>query len=556
MRTDSENKKLAQLLYPNVKMTVEDLFEKFPPRNLPEGAEVTRVAPSPTGYFHLGGVFQSLLDRTLAKKTNGIFLLRIEDTDSKREVKDAGEIAYDMLLRFGLKPDEGFQTSNVETGSYGPYMQSRRVEYYHVFAKRLVETGHAFPCFCKKSESKADVLKRREEELEDSQDIEGHDPCRDMSLLEIEKNLKEGKPWALRLYSTGNPEKTFKVKDRIKGEREIRENGKDVVLVKSDGIPPYCLAHVVDDTLMRVTTVVRGEEWYPSWAVHLEIFKALGLKPPKYAHTPVICKEDNGTKRKLSKRVDLEANSMYFIEQGYPVNGVIEYLMNLLNSDFEMWRLNNPTKSYNEFNFTIGKIGSNNPMYDSAKLDDVCKNYISRMTAKEVFEETLKWAQKYDIEFANILEKDPVYATQVLNIDREKPRPRKDIAKWSDVPNIFFYMFNELFWAKTYDLKFPEKLSKEDIKAVLLDYAASLRTYSSNEDWFGVLKQVAERCGFASDMKMYKANPSAYKGNVADVSTVIRVAITTKSQSPDLYEIISLLGIEETKKRLLRIVKG
>lgn len=556
MRTENDNKKLAQLLYPNVTQTFEDLMQKYAPRNLVEGAEVTRLAPSPTGFLHTGQLYSAMISYLTAKNTNGVFYMRLEDTDSKREIENAGTIAYDMLCAFGMQPQEGYTgDNNPEVGDYGPYVQSNRKDLYAVFAKALVEKGRAFPCFCKKSESKEDILKRREEELETSSDIDGHDACRDLSLEEIENNIKQNKPWALRLYSMGDPEKSFKFKDQIKGEREIRENAKDIVLVKSDGIPPYALAHLVDDTLMHTTTIVRGEEWYPSLSAHLELFRAMGVKPPKYAHTPVICKEDNGNKRKLSKRKDPEADTRQYLKWGYPIVAVKEYLLNLLNSDFENWRLQNPDKYFEEYPFSIKKIGSNNPMFDFDKLSDVSKNVVSRMTAKEVFESTLDWAKREDLEFAKILEQNAGYAIKVLNIDREKPRPRKDIAKWSDVPELYFYMFEDMFWSRMRGYDYPEHLNKEDIKAVLLDYATNFKMEANNSEWFNSIKQVADRCGFASDMKAYKLNPENFKGNVADVSTIIRVAITTKTQSPDLFEIINLLGEEEVKKRLISAIK-
>ena len=362
--------KLANLLFKDYDLTIKECFEAYPKRVLPSKAEVVRIAPSPTGYLHIGSVYGAFIDKLIAYHTSGIYYMRLEDTDSKREVKNAGDVAYDMLSLFGLKPDEGYCAGGEEKGEYGPYTQSKRKEIYIAFAKYLVSIGRAYPCFCKGAENKEEILKRREQELKESEDIEEKDRCRDLSFEEIEKNVRAGKPFAIRLRSLGDKDKVFEFKDEIKGKREVRENTKDIVILKSDFTPPYALAHVVDDTLMGTTLVVRGEEWYPSLACHLELFKALNLAPPKYAHTPVVCKMDAaGNKRKLSKRKDKEADARFFLSEGYPISSVMEYLLNLINSDFEDWRRANPLKSYYEFPFKVSKIGSNNPMFDFQKLN-------------------------------------------------------------------------------------------------------------------------------------------------------------------------------------------
>ncbi|MBQ3048173.1 MAG: glutamate--tRNA ligase, partial [Clostridia bacterium] len=426
--------KLANLLFPDIDITLEECIASYSKRILPLNAEVTRIAPSPTGYLHIGTVYGAFIDKLLAYHSNGVYYMRLEDTDAKREVENSGDIACQMLSYFGLKPDEGFMGSNKsQVGDYGDYVQSKRSKIYCAFAKHLVSIGRAYPCFCKSAENKEEILKRREEQLEENSDIEEKDVCRDLSLEQIEQNLKENKPFAIRFKSMGDPEKTFKFVDQIKGEREIRENAKDIVILKSNKTPPYSLAHVADDTLMQTTTVVRGEEWYPSLSSHLELFKAFNLPAPKYAHTPVVCKlDESGNKRKLSKRKDPEADARYFVEKGYPVSSVMEYLLNLINSDFEDWRKKNPTLSYYEFPFKVSKIGSNNPMFDFVKLDDMSKQVISKFTPQEIYEGVLSYAKEFDNDFYKVIKDKKDYCEQLFSIDRvNSNNPRKDIAKWS-----------------------------------------------------------------------------------------------------------------------------
>ena len=554
-------KKLADLLYPNTTNTIDYYIKKYPKRKLDDEQEVVRLAPSPTGYLHTGHLYSALLSKSLASGTDGIFYLRLEDTDQKREIENAGTIAYNVLCRYGLIPDEGYRGDDLEQiGDYGDYIQSHRLEIYDTFAKHLVSIGRAFPCFCDKSEGKEDVLARRNEQLENSEAIEEKDPCRSLTIEDVEANIKAGKPWALRLLSQGNPEKTFRFKDSIKGDREIRENCKDIVLVKSNGIPPYSFAHIVDDTLMGTTTVVRGEEWYPSLSAHIEGFKAFGFEPPKYAHTPVICKidETTGNKRKLSKRKDPEADARYFLQVGFPTESILEYLMNLLNSDFENWRAQNPLLPYTEFKFAVEKIGSNNPMFDMVKLEDVSKNIISHYSPEKVADCTLAWAEEFDKEFFEIIKNKRDYLIGLFSVDRvDTPKPRKDIAKWSDVKVLYDYMFDEtkkLDVAEDYD--FADNVSKEDIIAILTEYA---KIYDENDEkqvWFDKIKSICDPLGFSADMKAYKKNPQDFKGSVADVSGVIRVAITGRRMSPDLYFVKKLLGSNEVVNRLNKAISA
>ena len=541
-------KQIAEILFPHIDKTPEYYFNLYKDRNLKEGAEVTRTAPSPTGYYHIGGLYGAIIDKFLADTTGGIFYLRLEDTDQKREISEAGQIAYDALKYFEVDPQEGYRGSLSEIGEYGPYVQSKRSEIYQTFAKYLVSIGRAFPCFCNKAEDKSEILERREKELEEGSLVE-HDACRDLTLEEITKNISEGKPFAIRLLSKGDPNKSIKIKDEIKGEREIRENGKDIVILKSNGIPPYSLAHLVDDTLMKTTTVVRGEEWYQSLASHIELFEAFGLKHPKYAHTPVICKLDDGNKRKISKRKDMEADSRSFRIMGYPKEAVVEYLITLANSDFEEWRAQNPELHYKNFPFSISKVGSNNPIFDFAKLNDISKNFIAKLTAEEVYNRVLEWAKEYNVDFANILENDKDFAIKVFDIERGGVKPRKDIAKWEEVFEYFDYMFKDYSQLSIDFTQFGiDELLARDI---ITDYVNTFDFEADKDTWFANIKLLANKYNFCTDNKLYKQDPTKYLGNTATFCNIIRVAITGKTNTPDLYSICLCLG-----KRKLKNIAG
>lgn len=544
--------KLAELLYPDVKEDLNYYLAKYPARKLPDGAEVTRLGPSPTGYLHIGHLYSAMISRITATNTNGVFYLRLEDTDQKRFIPGASDIAYNMLCYYDVKPDEGYRGESLpQIGEYGDYVQSHRTQIYKAFAKQLIKNGRAFPCFCGANDNKEEILERREKDLQENDTITEHDEhCRNLSYEQIETNIKAGKPWALKLLSTGNPEKQHDFVDLIKGKRIIRENGKDVVLVKSNGIPPYALAHVVDDTLMHTTIVVRGEEWYPSVSAHIEIFNALGLKPPKYAHTPVISKIDDGNKRKLSKRKDPEADVRYYIETGYPTLSVKEYVLNLLNSDFEMWRNKNPFADISEFEFSIKKIGSNNPMFDFDKLNNISKNVISKYSAKQVYDELLTWAETYDKDYAQVLKDNKQTAINLFSIDRGGERPRKDIYAWSAVKELYNYVFD--------DIKTPvidEKLNKVAAKDFLTDYANKYNEKLDKQAWFEQIKQIAIEHNFTADNKAYKSNPEAFTGNIADACNLVRVAVTGKTTTPDLCSIMQLLGKEKVISRINNLIK-
>lgn len=542
-------RKLADLLYPNVKKDINYYFEKYPSRSIMKGGAVSRFAPSPTGYLHIGGLFQCMFHQMITKTPTSVFYLRLEDTDQKREIENAGDLLYETLLNFDLEPTEGYRGKRGDRGIYGPYVQSERLEIYHSFAKYLVAKGRAFPCFCSKLEDKEDIVAKREQQIEENNDTIDHDKCRELSLEEIEENLNMGKPFALRLLSMGNPEKTMQFNDVVKGKREIRENGKDIVLIKNNGIPVYSFAHVVDDTLMGTTVVVRGEDWFQSVASHVELFEAFGFSSIPYLHTPNICKLDEGKKRKLSKRKDPEADCRYYLVDGYPVVAVKEYLLNLINSNFEDWRRENPKAPYIDFPFSVEKVSSGNPMFDIQKLNDVSKDYISKLNAKEVYNLLLAWANEYDKDFAEILSKDRAYAMEVLDIERGGDKPRKDIFKWSMVREYYNYMFEDF---NTIDLNFSEvtKVDKELLYKILHTYIVLFEEDMDKTTWFERVKKLAENHGFATDNKAYKVNPDDYYGNLASFCNLIRYAFTGKTNTPDLFSICCVLGKDELYHRL------
>lgn len=545
-------KQLANLLFPDVKETVGDLEQRYPERDLKEGARVTRFAPSPTGYLHIGGLFGALVDVLTAKATNGISYLRIEDTDKKREIDDGVSAIINGFDSFGIGFDEGVTGFNEEKGAYGPYTQSQRAGIYHVVAKALVESGLAYPCFCT-SEELTDLRATQEK---DGALITGYfgkyAKCRDLTLEQIEENLKENKPYVLRFRSSGSEDKRIMFEDMIRGKIEMPENVIDEVLLKSDGIPTYHFAHACDDHFMRTTHVIRGEEWISSVPKHIALFKACGFKVPKYAHTPQVMKidEEDGTKRKLSKRKDPEAAVSYFVEQGFPKESLIEYLLTLLNSNFEDWRRANPKENAFSFPFNLKKMSPSGCLFDLVKLNDVSKNVISVMKADEVYKLIADWAKKYDEDFYKVFTKDKVFSTEMVNIDRESNKPRKDIAKWCEVKEYYSYMFNEYYVP---DFQLPENIKMEDAKAILAEY---IKVYDANDDkdtWFNKIKELCEPLGFTPNVKEYKQNPESFKGHVGDVSTVIRLAVTGRKNTPDLYSIMKLLGKDEVVKRLSSI---
>lgn len=548
-----DNKKLAQLLFPHIDKTPDYYEELYPDRGLAEGARVTRFAPSPTGYLHIGGLFGALVDVLTAQSTGGVAYLRIEDTDKKREIDDGVSAIINGFDYFGVEFNEGVTGFGTEKGAYGPYTQSQRAEIYQTIAKSLVEKGLAYPCFCTADE----ISEIREQQESGGALIRGYfgkwAKCRELTIEDIEKKLAEGKPWVLRLRSEGDEEKKIIFEDVIRGKIEMPANIIDEVLLKSDGIPTYHFAHACDDHFMRTTHVIRGEEWISSVPKHIELFKACGYKVPKYAHTPQVLKtdEETGDKRKLSKRKDPEAAVGYFVEGGFPKESVLEYLLTLINSNFEDWRRANPKEDISKFPFNLKKMSSSGCLFDLVKLNDVSKNVISVMSAKEVYDNIAAWAKVYDSEFYDIFTADADFSTAVMNIDRENPKPRKDIAKWSEVRDYVSYFFKPLYQP---DYSLPENISKADAAAIAEKYLAEFNLADDKDQWFARIKDMCEPLGFTPNVKEYKKNPDAFKGHVGDVSTVIRIALTSRRNTPDLYSIMQLLGEDEIRARLTEAI--
>ena len=543
---------LAELLLPNIDKTPDYYENLYPARNLPEGARVVRVAPSPTGYLHLGTLFAALVNRITATSTGGVFFVRIEDTDKKREIEGGIENIIDGLNRFGITIDEGFFSGTSQRGDYGPYQQSQRAEIYQAYVKDLIKKGYAYPCFCTAEELE------QVREIQESQKIRtGYHgewaKHRNITFEEAKALIDEGKPFVIRLKSPGSEENKVIFEDGIKGKIEMPENDEDFVLLKSDGIPTYHFAHAIDDHLMHTTHVMRGDEWISSVPKHIQLFKLLGFKVPKFAHISPIMKLDNGAKRKISKRKDPEAAVHFFAQEGFPSENVIEYLMTIAASDFEDWRRCNPTASYKDFKFNLKKMSVSGALFDEVKLLDVSKNRICLLTSQQVYDYVTDWAKEFDPEFYEILTADPEYTKKVFAIDRDVPKPRKDIAKWNEVKDYFSYMFNELY-VPTFDL--PENIEKADAFAFLEEYKA---VYDENDDkqaWFDKIKAVAPKLNFAAETKEYKANPTAFKGSAGDLSTVLRLAITGRRNTPDLCSIMQVLGKDEVIKRINDTLRG
>ena len=535
-------KDLADLIFPNAKEYTY-YEEKYPTRNLPEGAQVVRYAPSPTGFVHIGGLYQSLIAKKIAKQTGGVFFVRIEDTDQKREVENGVEQILQALKDYDVSPDE-----TIGKGEYGPYLQSERKEIYESYAKKLLEEGKAYPCFCS-----AEQLEKIRQDQEKAKERTGYygkwTKCRNMPIdMAIEK-IKNGDPYIIRLKSPGNPDKKIKHKDVIKGGIDFPENDQDIVIIKSDGLPTYHFAHAVDDHLMGTTLVTRGDEWIPSVPLHLQLFYVLGFKAPKFAHTAPLMKIDGESKRKLSKRKDPEAAVSYYKEEGIPKQAVLEYLMNIANSNFEIWRKQNPDKSMEEFPFDLKKMGVSGALFDMVKMLDVSKNVISKYSAEKVYEDSYNWAKEYDEELLEMLN-NKEYSLKVLGIERGNTKPRKDISKWSDVKNIIYYMYPEKF-DKNADFEYQKINDKEEIEKIVKLYFE--KYYDESDDkqtWFNKMKDLAEECGYAREVKEYKQNPENYKGHVGDISTVIRIKLTGRCNTPDLYEIMQVLGKDEILKRI------
>ena len=541
-------KELANLIFPEAR-PISYYEEKYPERGLEEGAIVTRFAPSPTGVMHVGGLYQGLIAKKLAEQTKGVFFLRIEDTDQKREVENGIKGIVESLKEFGIEPDEGMTSETEEIGKYGPYKQSLRKEIYQAYAKYLIEQGKAYPCFCTQEE-----LNQIREKQEAAKIRPGYygiwAKCRGLTVEEMAKKIEAGDEYIIRLKSPGREDRKIKHKDIIKGNVEFPENDQDVVIIKGDGLPTYHFAHAVDDHLMHTTHVIRGDEWLSSVPLHLQLFQVLGFRAPKYAHIAPIMKNDDGNKRKLSKRKDPEAAVSYYAEEGIPKEAVKEYLLNIANSTFENWRRANPEKPIEEFNLQLNKMSVSGALFDMVKLLDVSKIVISKMSAKEVYNNSLEWAKKQDNELAELLGNQKDYSIKVFGIERGNKKPRKDISKWSDVNENISYMYNELFEKDKNEYQYQVINNKEEIEKILDLYIT--KYYNPQDDkqtWFDKIKELAGEMGYAKEVKEFKANPNAYKAHVGDVSTVIRVALTKRTNTPDMYEIMQVLGKDIIKSR-------
>ena len=555
--------KLSELLFPHITQTPAEIEAQFPSRQLPEGAKVTRFAPSPTGFVHFGGLFPTTVAERLAHQSGGVLYLRIEDTDAKREVAGAAEALIRTLSVYGVNFDEGAILGDdgkiCDKGAYGPYKQSLRGPIYQAFAKQLVREGKAYPCFTTEEEleelhqiNKKEEIKNTDWEAEAAKRKAEMLARRSFTMEEVEAHLAAGDPFVLRILADGDPEKKTKFTDLVKGNMEIPENDEDFVLLKSDGIPTYHFAHAVDDHLMGTTHVIRGEEWLPSLAKHLQLFRYLGFKTPKYMHIAQIMRlDESGNKKKLSKR-DMGANMDDYTGMGYCPEAVCEYVMTLLNSNYEEWRMQNPDKSYRDFPFNIKKMSVSGCLFDFNKLNDVSKNVISRMDAKTVTERVTEWAKEFDPAFGAALAKDPAFAEQIFAIGRGGKKPRKDLATWADAKPYMGFFYDEFF---TVTEDFGEQYDRGDIKTVLSEFLSSYDPADDMNAWFEKVKAIGAALGYTPDMKAYKADPSAYRGNVADVSMFLRLAVTGKKNAPDLYTVMQILGKEKVAQRIERMIE-
>lgn len=546
-------KKLADLIFPDIKKSVADYEKEYPERNLKEGAKVTRYAPSPTGFMHIGNFYSSVINYVLAKQSGGVFFLRNEDTDSSRELSGAVEYIRHVLEHYHINPDEyEYRDINKEAGNYGPYIQSERKDIYHAFIKELVSQGKAYPCFLTQEEM--DEIRATQTAGKKRIGIYGkYAKYRDLSPADAMERIKSGEKYTVRLKSSGNFFNKFKFNDLVFGEMEFPENDIDIPIMKSSNLlPTYHFAHLVDDHLMRTTHVVRGQEWMSSVPVHYELFKTFGFKMPKYIHTPLILKKDGDKIRKISKRLDPEARMTYYEEKGYPVYSLIEAIMTIANSNYEQWRESHPDADFTEFEFSPKKMSSAGALFDLDKLDNISKNYLSKLKASEVFDGLDEWSKIYDTDFNALINKHKDYTISVLNIERVQKKPRKDFACFSEVKDNIWYMYNELFDGAIFDFSFLKH--EEDAKKIISTYLNEYFDINDDkETWFNKIKELTEKMGYCSNMKEYKENPDNYRGSTADISNVIRVALTTKLTTPDLYEIINILGDAEVRSRFSKI---
>ena len=546
-------KQLADLIFPDITETIEDLEKRYPARDLPEGAMVTRFAPSPTGFLHTGSLFASMTSRKFAKQSGGVFYIRLEDTDQKREVEGSGDSLISQLQTFGVTPDEGYLGTNKESGNYGPYVQSQRADIYKVVIKYMLENNMAYPCFCTPEE----LSKMRETQNANKENFgyyAQYAKCSTLTPEEQIERIKNGENFVIRFRSQGDYHNKVAIDDAIRGHIEMAENDQHIVIYKSDGLPTYHFAHLVDDHFMHTTHVTRGEEWMPSLPIHIELFNSMNWQAPTYAHLPVIMKLDNGNRRKLSKRKDLEAAVSFFLEQGYPIEGFMEYLYTIANSNYEAWRDENPTLDKDEFKFTFEKMSLDGALFDLAKVQNLCKEKLGHMNTKDFSEAATLWAKEYSPELFALIEKDPAYFSQIVGIEREKENPRKDYEKFSDILPLIKFFYNEYYDEMVKDLVFPENLSDETIKNVLKAYVEVFDLELSEEDWFAQMKEVAVSQGFAANAKEFKKNREAFLGHVGDVAAILRLTVSLRAQSPNLYIVMKILGKEEVTRRINNIL--
>ena len=547
------NEELANLIFPDVKETLSDLENRYPNRNLPLGAEVTRFAPSPTGFLHTGSLFTSLICRKVATQTKGVFYVRLEDTDTKREISGSGQQLLDQLKIFDITPDEGY-FGDIQKGNYGPYIQSQRADIYKVAIKYLLSIGRAYPCFCS-PESLNDIRAKQEA----AKEIPGYygrfAKCRFLNNDERAERIKNGDPFVIRFKSSGNHIRKIKVHDLVHGDFDIAQNDQDIVIFKSDGLPTYHFAHAVDDHFMRTTTVIRGEEWISSLPIHLELFETLGWKAPNYAHLPVIMKlDEQGHKRKLSKRLDSEAAVSYFLEDGYPSEALIMYLMTIANSNFEEWIFANKFTHMEDFLFSFNKMSLEGALFDINKMNFFAREILSRMNKETICSLAKEYASKYKPELLDLINRDYDFFMSIMNIEREKENPRKDYEKFGNLAELISFFYNDKYDEASTSLVFNEKFSHEDIKIVLSSLKSGLALDQDEQSWFANMKDIALKLGYAANGKEYKANPEAYKGTVGDVAEMLRITLTTKKNSPNLYYVMQVLKKSECDRRIDKVL--
>lgn len=542
--TDANREELAEILFPNIKTTREEIEEKYPARVLKEGEMVTRFGPSPTGFMHVGNLYGAFLDFVMARQSNGIFYLRMEDTDSKREVDGAKELVLNSLDNFKIYYDEGYNKG----GEYGPYVQSERSEIYQAYAKELIKEGKAYPCFM--SEAELSEIREGQELRKELTGIYGHYAVdRDLSLDEIKEHLKNNDEYVIRIKSPGDMNKQIVLHDLIKGDINLPENIIDEVILKKDGIPTYHFAHVIDDYLMHTTHVIRGDEWISSYPKHLQLAQLIGVKMPKYAHHAPLTKKEDGKIRKLSKRKDPEFSVGYYKEAGIPADAVKIYLATLANTNFEEWYTQNTDKKVEDFKFSYKKMPTGGTLFDMEKLNNICRTYFSRLSADVIFDDALNYYKDYDIEFYNLMLEHKEKLIAFLNIERDGKRPRKDIATYQDIKEESMYMFDELFF-ENIDLTYKD-IDRQAIDFEILDAYLSIYSSEDSEDiWYEKIQDLADSHGYARTTKLYKENPDMYKGHIGDVCESIRHAITGRVRTPNLYQILKILGKECMQKRI------